>query len=81
MQNTSLEIVQSQTLQARHCCNFFYRNYFEISAPQCPSHYSTVGNGDVLDIVLHKNIRLSNFSVDILHSNHLQIIFNILDHV
>jgi hypothetical protein len=48
---------------------------FEISAPQ-------VGNGDVVDIVVHKNIRLSNVIVsDILDSDHLPIIFNILDHV
>jgi hypothetical protein len=41
-----------------------------------------VGNGDVLDIVVHKNIRLSNVIVsDILDSNHLPIIFHILDHV
>jgi hypothetical protein len=32
---------------------------FQISAPQCPTHYSSVGNGDVLDIVMHKNIRVS----------------------
>jgi hypothetical protein len=55
---------------------------FEISAPQCPTHYSPVGNGDVLDIVVHKNIRLSNVIVsDILDSDHLPIIFHILDHV
>jgi hypothetical protein len=35
----------------------------EISAPQCPTHYSPVGNGDVLDIVAHKNIRISNVMV------------------
>jgi hypothetical protein len=39
-----------------------------------------VGNGDVLDIVVHKNIRLSNVS-DSLDSDHLPIIFHILDHV
>jgi hypothetical protein len=55
---------------------------FEISAPQCPTHYSPVGNEDVLDIVVHKNIRLSNVIVsDILDSGHLPIIFHILDHV
>jgi hypothetical protein len=32
---------------------------FKISAPQCPIHYSPSGNGDVLDIVVCKNIRLS----------------------
>jgi hypothetical protein len=41
-----------------------------------------VGNGDVLDIVVHKNMRLSNVIVsDILDSDHLPIIFHILDHV
>jgi hypothetical protein len=55
---------------------------FEISAPQCPTHYSPVGNGDVLDIVVHKNIRLSNVIVsNILDSDHLPRIFHILDHV
>jgi hypothetical protein len=55
---------------------------FEISAPHCPTHYSPVGNGDVLDIVVHNNIRLSNVIVsDILDSDHLPITFHILDHV
>jgi hypothetical protein len=54
----------------------------EISIPQCPKHYSPVGNGDVLDIVVHKNIRLSDVTVsDILHSDHIPIIFHILDHI
>jgi hypothetical protein len=53
-----------------------------MSASQCPTPYSPVGNGDVLDIVVHKNIRLSNVIVsDILDSDHLPIIFHILDHV
>jgi hypothetical protein len=57
-------------------------NKFEISAPQCPTHYSHAGNGDVLDIVVHKNIRLSDVIVsDILDSDHLPIVFHILDHV
>jgi hypothetical protein len=61
---------------------FFDASDFEISASQCPTHYSPVGNGDALDIVVHKNIRLSNVIVsDILDSNHLPIIFHILDHV
>jgi hypothetical protein len=55
---------------------------FEISALQCSTHYTPVGNGDVLDIVVHKNIGLSNVIVsDILDSDHLPIIFHILDHV
>jgi hypothetical protein len=40
------------------------------------------GNGDVLDIVIHKNIRVSDVIVsDILDSDHLPIVFHILDHV
>jgi hypothetical protein len=49
---------------------------------QCPTHYSQVGNGDVLDIVVHKNIRVSDVTVsEILDSDHLPIMFHILDHV
>jgi hypothetical protein len=60
----------------------FHISEFEISAPQCPTHYSHEGNGDVLNIVVHKNIRLSDVSVsDILDSDHLPILFHILDHV
>jgi hypothetical protein len=55
---------------------------FAMSAPRCPTHYSPVGSGDVLDIVVHKNIRLSNVIVsDILDSGHLATTFHILDHV
>jgi hypothetical protein len=51
---------------------------FEISAPQCPTYYSPLGNEDILDIVVHKNIRLSNIIVsDILDSGHLPVIFHI----
>jgi hypothetical protein len=54
---------------------------FEISASQCPTH-SSAGNGDVLDIVVHQNIRLSDVIVsDILDSDHIPVIFHILDHV
>jgi hypothetical protein len=56
-------------------------NEFEISPPQYPTHCSPAGN-DVLDIVVHQNIRLSDVTVsDILDSDHLPIIFHILDHV
>jgi hypothetical protein len=61
---------------------FFDRYDFKISAPKWPTHYSPGGSGDVLDIVVHKNIRLSKIIVsDILDSDHLPIIFHILDHV
>jgi hypothetical protein len=36
---------------------------FEISVPQCATNYFPVGNRDVLDIVVHKNIRLSDVIV------------------
>jgi hypothetical protein len=55
---------------------------FESLAPQYPTHYSSAGNGDVLDIVAHQNIRVSDVIVsDILDSDHLPIISQILDHV
>jgi hypothetical protein len=55
---------------------------FDISAPQCSTHYTPDGRGDVLDIVVHQNVRLSEATVtDTLGSDHLPIMFNILDHV
>jgi hypothetical protein len=32
---------------------------FEILAPQCCTYYTPEGRGDVLDIVVHQNVRLS----------------------
>jgi hypothetical protein len=62
--------------------HLFDVNQFEISVPQCPTHYSPSGNCDVLDIVVRQNIRLSDVIVsDILDSDHLPILFHILDHV
>jgi hypothetical protein len=55
---------------------------FEILAPQCHTNYSPAGNDDVLDIVVHKNTRVSDVTVsDILDSDHLPIIFHMLDNV
>jgi hypothetical protein len=49
----------------------FEMHEFEISAPHCPAHYSAARNGDVPDIVVHKNIRLSDSTAsDILDSDH-----------
>jgi hypothetical protein len=57
-------------------------NEFKISASQCPSHYCPAGNGDVFNIVVHQNIRLSGVIVsDILDSDLLPVVFHILDHV
>jgi hypothetical protein len=53
-----------------------------MSAPQCPTHYTPVGNGDVPDIVVHKNIGISNVIVsDILAADHLPTVSHILDPV
>jgi len=55
---------------------------FQISAPQRPTHYTPQGNGDVLDIVAHRNVRLSDITVsDILDSDHVPVLFHILDYV
>jgi len=49
---------------------------------QCPAHCNPQGNGDVLDNVVHQNVRLSGVIVsDTMDSTHLQILFHILDHV
>jgi hypothetical protein len=62
--------------------SLFNSSELEISAPQCPTHYSPAGNGDVLAIVVHQNIRALDITVsDILDSDHLPIIFHTLDHV
>jgi hypothetical protein len=46
------------------------------------THYTPLRNGDVLDIAVHKNIRISNVIVsDILDSDHLPTVLHILDPV
>jgi endonuclease/exonuclease/phosphatase family metal-dependent hydrolase len=60
----------------------FELSEFEISARQFPIHYSPAGNGDVLDIVVHQNMRVSDVIVsDILDSDHLSVIIHILNQV
>jgi hypothetical protein len=62
--------------------NLLHTKEFEISSPQCPTHYSPTRNGDVLDIVVHKNVRLSEDTVsDILDSDDLPVVFHLLDHI
>jgi hypothetical protein len=47
-----------------------------------PTYYSPAGKGDLPDIVVHQNIRVSDVIVsDILDSDHLPVIFHILDHI
>jgi hypothetical protein len=43
--------------------NLLHINEFQISALQCPTHYSPEGYGDVLDIVVHKNVWISEVTV------------------
>jgi hypothetical protein len=41
----------------------FLSSNFEISAPQCSAHYTPDGRGDVLDIVVHQSVQLSEVIV------------------
>jgi hypothetical protein len=60
----------------------FVTSNFEISAPQCSTHYIPDGRGDILGNILHQNVRLSEVTVtEILDSDHLPITFSILDPV
>jgi hypothetical protein len=62
--------------------DLFGTSDFEISAPQCPTHYSPAGNYDVLDTVVHQNVHLSEVTLsDVLDLDHLPIVFHIMDHV
>jgi hypothetical protein len=66
----------ASNLSGAKILNLLHINQFEISASQCLAHYSPVGSGDVLDIVVYKNFRLSEFIVsDTLDSGHLSVIF------
>jgi hypothetical protein len=58
--------------------NLLHVNEFEISA----RHYSPAGNGDVLDIIVHKNTRLSeSVGSHIMDSDHLPIFVHLLDNI
>jgi hypothetical protein len=62
--------------------NLLHKNWFVISAPQCPTHYSPAGNGDMLYIFVHKNVRLAGAIIsDILGSEHLPIVFHLLGQI
>jgi hypothetical protein len=51
---------------------------FEISAPECCTHYTPDGRGD-LDVVVHQNVRLPEaIATDIPDSDHIPITFSIL---
>jgi hypothetical protein len=52
------------------------------SQHQFQTHYSPAGNDDVLDIVVHQNIRhLHVIESDILDSDNLPIVFYIFDNI
>jgi hypothetical protein len=54
---------------------------FQMSGPQYPIHYTPQGTSGVLDIVLHKYVRLSDVSVcGILDSDQLPTFLHIMDH-
>jgi hypothetical protein len=55
----------------------FVNSNLKNSAAQCCTHYTPDGRGDVLDIVVHQNVRVS----DILDSDHLPVMFSILSPV
>jgi hypothetical protein len=81
MLSTLFGIAQFQTLQARNCW-IYLMLMTEISEPQCPADYTPTGNGDELDTVVHRNVRLSEVIVsDVLDSDRLRIVFHISDHV
>jgi hypothetical protein len=55
---------------------------FQITEPRYPTHYTPSGNGDVLDIVVQRNVRLSEVQLlEILDFDHLPILFHMVDHV
>jgi hypothetical protein len=81
MQSTVFGIVVSNPSGSK-LLELFVISNFKISAPQCSTHYTPDGRGDVLDTVVHQNVRQSEVIVtDILDSNHLPIMFSILDPV
>jgi hypothetical protein len=60
----------------------FVSSNFKISVPQCSTHNTPDGRGDVLNTVVHQNIQLSEVIVTgIQGSDHLPIMFHILDPV
>jgi hypothetical protein len=60
----------------------FVSSNFEISAPPYSTRHTPDGKGDVLHIVVHENVRLSEVIVtDFLGSDRLPIKFSILDPV
>jgi hypothetical protein len=62
MLNVNFEKVLSNISRAK-LHNLLYTNEFEFSAPRHIVQYSPAGKCNVLDIVVHKNVRLSEVNV------------------
>jgi hypothetical protein len=72
--------VPNPSSKKKKLLRLFNENHFDISAPQLPTYYSLAVNDDVLEIVVHRNIRRSHVSVSyILDSDRLPSVFDILD--
>jgi hypothetical protein len=75
--NIHFGVAKFPTLRARNYWIYCNINEFEISAP----HYSPARNGDVLDIVVHKNTRLSEtVGSHIMVGHHLRL-SNVLERI
>jgi hypothetical protein len=62
--------------------NLLHINEYEISAPKYPTDYFPAENGDMLDIVVHKNVQLSEvIFCDIMDSDNLPIVCHVLDYI
>jgi hypothetical protein len=78
MLNNHFGIVQFQTF-GKNTFAVVHVNIFVISVPKCPTHYSPTGNGIVLKIVVHQNIRLSRYCLR--YPGHLPMVFYVLDQI
>jgi hypothetical protein len=81
MQSTMFGIVKLHPSRLNFI-DLFVNCNFKISAPQHLTQFVPIRRGDVLDIVVHKDVRLSEVrDLDIMNSDHLPIMFCILDHI
>jgi hypothetical protein len=72
----------SYVLEIRPLWQVIWMRSIGISAPQFSTHYTPDCRGDVLDVVVRQNVRPSEVTVtDTLDSDHLPIMFSILEPV
>jgi hypothetical protein len=82
MPGTQYGIAEVSNISGMRLLDLQDNNDFQISEPQGPTHCTPQGNGDVLDIVTHRKVCLSDVTVsDVMDSDHLPILFHILDYV